>query len=57
MDDLQGKVFIVLAMMIEIVEATMPITMIHLLPKIWLSLKPSLIVKPAQSITSAPAGV
>lgn len=45
-------------MMTERVEANMPITMTHLLPKMLLSLKPNLIVKPAHSITKgAPIGV
>lgn len=45
-------------MITERVEANMPITMIHLLPKILLSLKPNLIVKPAHNITKgAPSGV
>jgi hypothetical protein len=55
---LRGKVFIVLASTVEMVEATMPMVRTHLLPNILLSLKPSLMVKPAQSMTrGAPTGV
>jgi hypothetical protein len=48
----------VLARIVEMVEITIPIVIIHLLPKILLSLKPSLMVSPAQSMTKgAPTGV
>lgn len=55
---LQGNVFIVLAIIVVMVDTTIPMVMTHLLPKMPLSLKPSLMVSPAQSMTrGAPTGV
>lgn len=48
----------VLAIMVDRVDATSPMVITHLLPKMLLSLNPNRIVMPAQSITSgAPTGV